>query len=36
MGTPARVKRPLTLEEVAGLEAYWQNYIEYTKAYKSG
>src|SRR6266852_4822692 len=25
MGAPARVKRPLTDEEVAGLSAYWQN-----------
>ena len=35
MGVPARVKRPLTDEEVAGLAQYWQNYIEYTKQYKS-
>ena len=35
IGTPARVKRPLTDEEVAGLEVFWKNYIEYTKAYKS-
>jgi carbonic anhydrase/acetyltransferase-like protein (isoleucine patch superfamily) len=35
MGQPARFKRPLTDEEVAGLEVYWKNYIEYTKAYKS-
>jgi carbonic anhydrase/acetyltransferase-like protein (isoleucine patch superfamily) len=34
MGVPARVKRPLTDEEVAGLDVYWQNYIEYTKQYK--
>ncbi|HEX8180682.1 MAG TPA: gamma carbonic anhydrase family protein [Pyrinomonadaceae bacterium] len=34
MGVPARVKRPLTAEEVAGLDVYWQNYIEYTKQYK--
>ena len=34
MGVPARVKRPLTDEEVAGLDVYWQNYIEYTKLYK--
>jgi carbonic anhydrase/acetyltransferase-like protein (isoleucine patch superfamily) len=36
MGVPARVKRSLTDEEVAGLNVYWQNYIEYTKAYKDG
>jgi carbonic anhydrase/acetyltransferase-like protein (isoleucine patch superfamily) len=35
MGQPARVKRPLTETEIAGLEVYWKNYIEYTKAYKS-
>jgi len=35
MGQPARVKRPLTETEVAGLEVFWKNYIEYTKAYKS-
>jgi len=35
MGTPAKVKRPLTEEEVGGLAKYWQNYIEYTEQYKS-
>lgn len=34
LGNPARVKRPLTDEEVAGLARYWQNYTEYSKAYK--
>src|SRR2546428_10271545 len=34
MGVPAKVKRPLSEEEVAGLKAYWQNYVEYTKQYK--
>ncbi len=34
VGVPAKVKRPLTDEEVAGLDRYWQNYIEYTKQYK--
>src|ERR671938_1494714 len=33
MGAPARVKRPLTEQEVAGLDVFWQNYIGYTKAY---
>ena len=33
MGTPARVKRPLTDEEVAGLDRYWQNYVEYSAVY---
>ncbi|HEV2765490.1 MAG TPA: gamma carbonic anhydrase family protein [Pyrinomonadaceae bacterium] len=35
MGVPAKVKRPLTDEEAAGLDIFWQNYIEYTKQYKS-
>ena len=34
MGSPARVKRPLTDEEVSGLNLFWQNYIEYTRIYK--
>jgi carbonic anhydrase/acetyltransferase-like protein (isoleucine patch superfamily) len=33
MGAPARVKRPLTESEVAGLEVFWKNYIEYTRHY---
>ncbi len=33
MGMPARVKRPLTDEEVAGLAKYWQNYVEYSRSY---
>jgi carbonic anhydrase/acetyltransferase-like protein (isoleucine patch superfamily) len=35
MGAPARVKRPLNEEELAGLEVFWKNYIEYTRVYKS-
>lgn len=35
MGVPAKVKRPLTDEEARGLARFWQNYIEYTKEYKS-
>lgn len=35
IGHPARVRRPLTGEEIAGLEGFWKNYIEYTKQYKS-
>jgi gamma-carbonic anhydrase len=35
MGVPARVKRPLTDEEVAGLDLFWQNYVAYTKHYKN-
>ena len=34
MGAPARPRRPLTDEEVAGLEVYWQNYIGYIKQYR--
>jgi carbonic anhydrase/acetyltransferase-like protein (isoleucine patch superfamily) len=33
LGAPARVKRELTDEEVAGLDVYWNNYIEYTRIY---
>ena len=34
MGVPAKVKRPLTDEEVAGLAQFWRNYVGYTKEYK--
>jgi carbonic anhydrase/acetyltransferase-like protein (isoleucine patch superfamily) len=33
MGAPARVKRPLTEEEVSSLDIFWKNYIEYTRVY---
>jgi len=33
MGIPARVKRPLTDEEVASLDRFWQNYVEYSAVY---
>ena len=33
MGRPARVKRPLTDEEIADLARHWQNYVEYSAAY---
>jgi carbonic anhydrase/acetyltransferase-like protein (isoleucine patch superfamily) len=33
MGMPARVKRLLTDEEVASLDRYWQNYVEYSAVY---
>lgn len=33
MGMPARVKRPLTDEEVANLDTYWRNYVEYSAVY---
>ena len=35
MGVPAKVKRPLTGEEVAGLDIYWQNYVGYTRQYRA-
>lgn len=34
MGIPAKVKRELTPTEVANLDIFWQNYVEYTKEYK--
>ena len=34
MGFPARVKRPLTDEEVANLAMFWQNYVNYTREYR--
>jgi gamma-carbonic anhydrase len=33
MGMPARVKRPLTAEELASLDRYWQNYVDYSRLY---
>jgi gamma-carbonic anhydrase len=33
MGMPARVKRPLTAEELASLDRYWQNYVDYSRFY---
>jgi len=35
MGIPARVKRTLSDEEVAGLDVFWKNYVELSKAYLS-
>ena len=34
MGGPARVKRQLTDEEVADLDVFWKNYVEYTRVYR--
>ena len=34
MGVPARVKRQLTEREVADLDLFWKNYVEYTRAYR--
>lgn len=33
VGVPARVKRPLTDEELAKLERSWRNYVEYKEKY---
>lgn len=35
MGSPARVKRELTAEEIEGLKKYWQNYVKLTEVYLS-
>jgi carbonic anhydrase/acetyltransferase-like protein (isoleucine patch superfamily) len=35
MGSPAQVKRPLTEQELADLDHYWQNYVEYTQIYRA-
>ena len=35
MGAPAKVKRPLSDEEVASLDLFWQNYVEYSRRYRS-
>ena len=35
MGAPARVKRPLTDEEVLGLNEFWRNYVSYVPKYKA-
>jgi carbonic anhydrase/acetyltransferase-like protein (isoleucine patch superfamily) len=34
MGSPAKVKRPLTDTEAAALEVFWKNYVEYTNEYR--
>lgn len=34
MGFPARVKRPLTDEEVAKLDNFWKNYVALTREYR--
>ncbi len=33
MGAPAKVKRPLTEEEIADLPRFWQNYVELKSHY---
>jgi carbonic anhydrase/acetyltransferase-like protein (isoleucine patch superfamily) len=34
MGFPAKVKRELSDQEVADLEIFWKNYVEYTREYR--
>ncbi|MCU1267331.1 MAG: hexapeptide repeat-containing transferase [Acidobacteria bacterium] len=34
MGMPARIKRTLSDEEVAGLDVFWKNYVELLKVYQ--
>ena len=34
MGAPARVRRQLTDEEAAGLDVFWQNYVELLRVYR--
>lgn len=33
VGVPARVKRPLTADELAHLESSWKNYVQYKEKY---
>ena len=35
LGAPARVKRPLTPDELENLSKSWQNYVELSRAYQS-
>ena len=35
MGFPAKVRRSLTDQEVADLNVFWRNYVEYTKLYRN-
>ncbi len=35
MGSPAKVKRPLTDEELADLPRFWKNYVELKEHYRS-
>ncbi len=34
MGAPAKVKRPLTDDEVGSLNLFWQNYVQFVKKYR--
>src|ERR1051325_799508 len=35
MGSPARVRREVTLEEVARIDMHWKNYVEYKAIYQA-
>jgi carbonic anhydrase/acetyltransferase-like protein (isoleucine patch superfamily) len=35
MGAPAKVKRPLTSDEIEKLAGSWKNYVELSKQYLS-
>lgn len=35
MGSPAKVKRSLSDQEVADLDQFWRNYVEYTELYRA-
>ena len=35
VGAPAKVKRPLTDEEIAGLHRSWQNYVRLSREYRN-
>lgn len=34
MGSPAKVKRELSADEINDLEKFWRNYVEYSRIYK--
>jgi carbonic anhydrase/acetyltransferase-like protein (isoleucine patch superfamily) len=36
MGSPAKVKRDLTEDEIAYLDRSWQNYVALKKKYSAG
>lgn len=36
MGSPAKVKRALSADEIKDLEKFWRNYVEYSQLYRDG
>lgn len=36
IGSPARVKRELTAEEISDLERFWRGYVQLSEIYKAG